>query len=174
MWRQFLGLALVVGGAWSCTAETNGTSTSSASSTGSSGMTGGAGGAGSSSSGMGGDGGLIFMPDGGGGACTPVSVSETMCDGKDDDCNGRVDDVDVGKDGICDCLRIGIVGVPGSNPSADFQSWLQARGTTVERTHTTPGEAFDAALPGATIVERKITQRLHGTKAATTEKEPNK
>jgi hypothetical protein len=95
---------------------------------------------------MGGDGGLIFMPDGGGGACTPVSVSETMCDGKDDDCNGRVDDVDVGKDGICDCLRIGIIGVPGSNPSADFQSWLQARGTTVERTHTTPGEAFDAAL----------------------------
>jgi hypothetical protein len=75
-----------------------------------------------------------------------VSTTETICDGKDDDCNGQVDDVDVGKDGICDCLRIGIIGNPGSNPSANFQAWLQARGTTVERTHQTAAEAFDAAL----------------------------
>lgn len=38
--------------------------------------------------------------------------------------------------------------------------------------YSTKEEAFDAAWPGATIVERKITQRLHGTKAATTGKEP--
>ena len=95
---------------------------------------------------MGGEGGLIFMPDGGPGPCTPVSAIESVCDGKDDDCNGRVDDVDSGKDGICDCLRIGIVGSPGSNPSANFQAWLQARGTTVERTHQTAGETFDSAF----------------------------
>ena len=95
---------------------------------------------------MGGEGGLIFVPDGGPGPCTPVATTETICDGKDDDCNGRVDDVDIGKDGICDCLRIGIIGSPGSNPSANFQAWLQARGTTVERTHQTAGETFDAAL----------------------------
>jgi hypothetical protein len=96
--------------------------------------------------GSGGSGGFIFMPDGGSGMCTPVSITETQCDGKDDDCNGRVDDVDVGKDGICDCLRIGIIGSPGSNPSANFQAWLEARGTSVERTHTMASETFDAVL----------------------------
>ena len=85
------------------------------------------------------------MPDGGSGECTPVAATETQCDGKDDDCNGRIDDVDAGNDGICDCLRIGIIGSAGSNPSANFQAWLEARGTSVERTHMTAAETFDAA-----------------------------
>ena len=38
--------------------------------------------------------------------------------------------------------------------------------------YATKEEAIDAAWPGAFIVERKIIQRLHGTKAATTGKEP--
>jgi hypothetical protein len=140
---------MVLGSVWGCSAGENGKATETGSSTGtSSGGTGGSGGGnGGGGHGMGGEGGLIFVPDGGGpGPCTPVSTTETMCDGKDDDCNGRVDDVDVGKDGICDCLRIGIVGSPGSNPSANVQAWLQARGTTVERTHTMVGETFDAAF----------------------------
>lgn len=80
------------------------------------------------------------------GACTPTAAIETECNGIDDDCNGKIDDVDVGNDGICDCLRIGIVGNPGSNPSANFQGWLTARGTSVERSHTAPTETFDAAF----------------------------
>ncbi len=141
-----MGLILIAGGLAACSADSNGTTMSTASS--SSGDTGGSGGTGGSSSsgGLGGEGGFIFTPDGGMPNCTPVSTIEMTCDGKDDDCNGRVDDVDIGKDGICDCLRIGIVGSPGSNPSANFQSWLQARGTTVERTHQTTTEAFDAAF----------------------------
>jgi hypothetical protein len=93
---------------------------------------------------MAGVGGFIVLPDAG--SCSPTGATETQCDGKDDDCNGRVDDIDVGKDGICDCLRIGIIGSPGSNPSANFQSWLEARGTSVERTHLSAAETFDSAL----------------------------
>lgn len=147
MMKPLVVLLLVVGCVWSCSADQNGKSTAgSAGSTAS--TSGGLGGSGGSNvtGGHGGDGGLVFVPDGGTGPCTPVSTTETTCDGKDDDCNGRVDDLDVGKDGICDCLRIGIIGSPGSNPSANFQAWLQARGTTVDRTHQTPGETFDAAL----------------------------
>lgn len=148
MLRRSITLGLIVGTIWGCSANPDGTGTAagnSMSST-SSGGAGGSGTGGSAGNGSGGEGGLIFTPDGGMGSCTPVSMIESVCDGKDDDCNGRIDDVDTGKDGICDCLRIGIIGGPGSNPSANFQAWLQARGTTVERTHTTPGEVFDAAL----------------------------
>lgn len=98
---------------------------------------------GSAGSGAAGTGGVILTDAGG---CTPTTTLETACNGVDDDCNGKIDDVDVGKDGICDCLRIGIVGNPGSNPSANFQGWLTARGTSVQRTHTAATELFDAAL----------------------------
>ena len=96
------------------------------------------------SGGSGGTGGGIIEPDAG--SCIPTRAKEALCDGKDDDCNGKIDDVDVGGDGICDCLRIGIIGSPGSNPSANFQAWLEAKGTSVERTHKTATESFDAPL----------------------------
>jgi hypothetical protein len=62
--------------------------------------------------------------------CIPV---EETCNDLDDDCDGIVDDVDVGGDGICDCLDIAIFGNEGANPSAEFQSWLEAQGTQVDR-----------------------------------------
>jgi uncharacterized membrane protein len=51
------------------------------------------------------------------------------CNGIDDDGNGIVDDVDVGHDGVCDCLGIGTIGElgPWSNGGGIFTSWLNAR-----------------------------------------------
>ena len=65
--------------------------------------------------------------------CTPVTET---CNDLDDDCNGIVDDVDVGGDGICDCLNIAIFGNKGANPSAQFEAWLEAQGTQVDRIQT--------------------------------------
>jgi hypothetical protein len=56
--------------------------------------------------------------------------TESVCDGVDDNGNGVIDDVDVGKDGLCDCLKIGFLGELRSNAGAAtgaFQSWLEAR-----------------------------------------------
>jgi hypothetical protein len=38
----------------------------------------------------------------------------------------------------CSQLNIGILGNPGSNSSSNFQTWLEARGTTVQRIQATP------------------------------------
>jgi hypothetical protein len=56
--------------------------------------------------------------------------TETICDGVDDNGNGVIDDVDVGKDGLCDCLKIGFLGSFASDAGSAtnaFQSWLEAR-----------------------------------------------
>lgn len=51
-----------------------------------------------------------------------------ICNGIDDDGNGIIDDVDVGHDGICDCLKIATLGVPGKWGQGDvFASWLSSR-----------------------------------------------
>jgi hypothetical protein len=53
---------------------------------------------------------------------------EIVCDGLDDDGNGIVDDVDKGRDGVCDCLRIATLGLPGVWGEGDvFEGWLEAR-----------------------------------------------
>jgi hypothetical protein len=51
------------------------------------------------------------------------------CDGVDNDGNGIIDDVDVGNDGVCDCLNIATLGQigPWSNGGNVFASWLNAR-----------------------------------------------
>ena len=144
MIKRLLCLVLMAGGLVHCSAAHEGTTGGAGQGSGTGGFSGGS--SGGDTGEMAGGGGILFMPDGGSGECTPVAATETQCDGKDDDCNGRIDDVDVGQDGICDCLRIGIIGSPGSNPSANFQAWLEARGTSVERTHMTAAETFDAAL----------------------------
>lgn len=69
----------------------------------------------------------------GGEACVPVSDVEQTCDDIDDDCNGLVDDVDEGDDGICDCLAIAIVGTSGSLAASEFQQWLVDRGSSATR-----------------------------------------
>ncbi|MEZ4450232.1 MAG: DUF4350 domain-containing protein [Nannocystaceae bacterium] len=71
-----------------------------------------------------------------------------ICNDLDDDCNGLVDDVDEGHDGICDCLNIVILGNKGANPSSQFADWLTAQGTNVDRIHTTPNEVLDKDILG--------------------------
>lgn len=58
----------------------------------------------------------------------PMLGQEDLCDGIDNNGNGIVDDVDVGSDGICDCLRIATLGVPGRWGEGDvFETWLNSR-----------------------------------------------
>lgn len=57
-------------------------------------------------------------------------TSPEACDGVDNDGNGIIDDVDVGMDGVCDCLRIATLGVAGSaGVGGVFSAWLDARST---------------------------------------------
>lgn len=86
-------------------------------------------GTGGSTSGFGGSGtgsgGVIFNLDGGIGV---IPGGETKCDGLDDDGNGIIDDVDVGGDGVCDCLNIATLGYPGGWGTGNvFADWLNAR-----------------------------------------------
>ena len=75
--------------------------------------------------------------------CVP---SPEICNDVDDDCDDQIDNVDVGKDGICDCLKIALVGNQGANPSAEFQLWLEAQGTQVDRINTVQNEPLDKAI----------------------------
>lgn len=53
----------------------------------------------------------------------PVEV----CDRVDNDRNGVIDDVDVNGDGMCDCLRAGVLGYPGSHPQGQLQGLMHGR-----------------------------------------------
>jgi hypothetical protein len=69
--------------------------------------------------------------------------SELLCDGIDENENGIIDDVDVGRDGLCDCLRIGFLGTVASdagNQTAAFEDWLEERSDI-------PVRHFDANAP---------------------------
>jgi hypothetical protein len=77
--------------------------------------------------------------------CVPVAADEQTCDGLDDDCNGFIDDIDVGGDGICDCLAIALVGTSGSLAASQFQQWLIDRGASADR--------IDPPLVDATVLD---------------------
>lgn len=88
-------------------------------------------GAGSGSGGDGdgdGVGGSFTTSVGSGASSSGSGGSAEVCDGIDNDNNGVVDDVDKGGDGICDCLRIATLGVPGQWGVGDvFATWLSER-----------------------------------------------
>jgi len=67
----------------------------------------------------------------GSGDAGPVGNGQAeVCDGKDNDMNGIVDDVDVAGDGVCDCLNIATIGEigPWSEGGGNvFKTWLDSR-----------------------------------------------
>ncbi|HRI68723.1 MAG TPA: hypothetical protein PK156_31055, partial [Polyangium sp.] len=59
---------------------------------------------------------------------TPGGGGPEICDGIDNDNDGEIDNVDAGGDGVCDCLRIATLGLPGQWGAGDvFAQWLDAR-----------------------------------------------
>lgn len=101
--------------------------------------TGGSGGAPSGGQGVGGD----FIPSTG-----SSSGSPEVCDGIDNDGNGIADDVDVGNDGICDCLRIATLGNPGMWGAGNvFTTWLNER-----------SDSGAANLEGAVLTKELLSQ----------------
>jgi hypothetical protein len=91
-------------------------------------------GSGASSGNVGGSGGSSLAGGGGSGGTGIVIVPPDA---------GRLV-ADVSTD--CTQLNIGILGNPGQNASSNFQSWLEARGTTVQRIQTTPGVPLTAEV----------------------------
>jgi hypothetical protein len=92
----------------------------------------------------------VFMGDLGGGdprtpnGETPRNIgSEAACDGLDENENGIIDDVDVGMDGLCDCLHIGFLGgISGESgqTTGTFAAWLEERSDV-------PIQQIDAQTP---------------------------
>lgn len=77
----------------------------------------------------------------------PLGI-ETTCDGKDDDKNGVLDDVDVNQDGVCDCLRVATLGLHGTWGDGDVVTgWLS------ERLETKVG-----ALDGEPLTEARLAR----------------
>jgi hypothetical protein len=106
----------------------------------------------------------------------PVNIgTEVACDGVDENVNGIVDDVDKGKDGLCDCLRIGFLGDFASdagNRTGAFESWLEER-SDVPVAHV---GALDAITPELlkdlqVVVIGNLSQRANGTPYAPAEVE---
>jgi hypothetical protein len=81
------------------------------------------------------------------------------CDGIDNDGNGVIDDVDVGHDGICDCLRIATLGARGTAGVGDvFASWLSSRSDT-GATDLAGATLTASLLAGYQVV---VVQDVHG------------
>lgn len=81
---------------------------------------------------------------------TTQSGADEICNGVDDDLDGRVDNLDAAGDGICDCLRIGILGRPGKwGQGSAFGDWLLERGSFVADLH-------DATLTAQTLADYDI------------------
>jgi hypothetical protein len=110
-----------------------------------------------------GDGSQAVDPNG-----NPVNIgSELACDGVDENNNGITDDVDKGRDGLCDCLRIAFLGDFASdagNSTGAFESWLEAR-SDVPVTHIGARDALSPELLAnlQVVVIGNLSQRANST-----------
>ena len=68
----------------------------------------------------------------------------------------------------CAQLNIGILGNPGANQSSNFQKWLEAKGTTVQRIQTTPDVPLtaDELHPFDVIVVDSLAREYTADEAA--------
>jgi hypothetical protein len=108
-----------------------------------------------------GSGGATSATTGSGGSTTTASGT-----------GGLLIDIDGGAGGdaaACTHLNIGIFGNPGANASSNFQQWLIASGTSVQRVQTTPGEPLTAAVlaPFDVVILDWLTRDYDATEAAT-------
>lgn len=73
--------------------------------------------------------GIVVISGGGTGRTAPGNGTAEICDGIDNDANGIVDDLDLGNDGVCDCLSIATLGTigPWSTGGNIFEEWLDRR-----------------------------------------------
>jgi hypothetical protein len=97
----------------------------------------------------------------------PINVgTEVACDGVDENGNGVIDDVDKGKDGLCDCLRIGFLwdfASDAGNRTGAFEAWLEER-SDVPVTNIAAGTTLTAELLSGlqVVVVGNLSQRANG------------
>jgi hypothetical protein len=89
-----------------------------------------------------------------GATCTPTSPTTEICDDLDNDCDGLVDNVDSGGDGLYDCQRVLLLGSPGVNPSSNFQTWAFMNGTVVSRQTNPTIDADLLAMYDLVLIDR--------------------
>lgn len=92
--------------------------------------------------------GAVTPPGGSGQPSVPNFGTETVCNDQDDNGNGIIDDVDVGMDGLCDCIRIGFFGEVASDAgtaTGSFEAWLIERSGQIPIQHLSATDTLTTA-----------------------------